>query len=314
MSQQLDKPLASLARASERLDEIANLEVIPSSLIKGEAEIVRKRVAEIRATNAQRALPTDEAIQALREFRRHCRTDISVAAHDALKRLDKALHATPQPADAVRAIRGVIDEMIEVAANDDDSVLAEWTADNLAQLDQWQLRLSAALSAPRPAPVVSIQPMSLSDGRTDYFVSIKVGDREVTPHVFREEYKAAYHVALYDWLLNGNGEEPDVVAFGPDDWPARRIAPVSSGQRGNSDRWTQLPFDGRPYACATSDCERQAAWRFEAGGVASDFCSDCKAVIQRGSQEVSREQDFLCESCGSPLSHTCPSCRRAWEK
>jgi hypothetical protein len=63
--------------------------------------------------------------------------------------------------------------------------------------------------------------MELSDDRMDYFVSIKVGDREVTPHVFREEYKAAYHVALYDWLLNGTGEEPDCVEFGPKDWPAR---------------------------------------------------------------------------------------------
>jgi hypothetical protein len=61
--------------------------------------------------------------------------------------------------------------------------------------------------------------MALSDGRTDYFVQIKVGDRAVTPHVFREEYKSAYHVALYDWLLNGKGEEPDCVEFGPDDWP-----------------------------------------------------------------------------------------------
>lgn len=64
-------------------------------------------------------------------------------------------------------------------------------------------------------PHVSIKPMQLSDGRTDYFVSIKVDDREVTPHVFREEYKAAYHVALYDWLLNGSGDEPDVTDYGP---------------------------------------------------------------------------------------------------
>jgi hypothetical protein len=71
--------------------------------------------------------------------------------------------------------------------------------------------------------VVSIKPMRLAGGRTDYFVSIKVGDREVTPHVFREEYKAAYHVALYDWLLNGTGEEPCPVDFGPDDWPARKM-------------------------------------------------------------------------------------------
>jgi len=75
-------------------------------------------------------------------------------------------------------------------------------------------------------PVVSIQPMALSGGRTDYFVSIKIGDREVTPHVFREEYKAAYHVALYDWLLNG-GEEPDLMAFDENDWPARKPTPVA---------------------------------------------------------------------------------------
>jgi len=73
-------------------------------------------------------------------------------------------------------------------------------------------------------PVVSIQPMALSGGRTDYFVSIKVGEREVTPHVFREEYKAAYHVALYDWLLNG-GAEPDLMAFDENDWPARKATP-----------------------------------------------------------------------------------------
>ncbi|MDB5584839.1 MAG: hypothetical protein JWR80_10015 [Bradyrhizobium sp.] len=74
-------------------------------------------------------------------------------------------------------------------------------------------------------PVVSIKPMELSDGRMEYFVSIKVGDREVTPHVFRDEYKAAYHAALYDWLLNGTGDEPDIIAFGPRDWPARVVSP-----------------------------------------------------------------------------------------
>jgi hypothetical protein len=55
---------------------------------------------------------------------------------------------------------------------------------------------------------------------------IKVGDREVSPHVFRDEYKAAYHVALYDWLLTGRGEEPEIVAFGPHDWPARPVDPA----------------------------------------------------------------------------------------
>lgn len=79
-------------------------------------------------------------------------------------------------------------------------------------------------------PVVSLLPMRLSDGRCDYFVLIKVGDREVTPHVFREKYKADYHIALYDWLLNGGREEPDVMdfnddpkgeGFGADDHPAQ---------------------------------------------------------------------------------------------
>lgn len=81
---------------------------------------------------------------------------------------------------------------------------------------------------PGPRPVVSIKPMQLSDGRTDYFVSIQVGEKDVTPHVFREEFKAAYHVALYDWLLNGVGEEPDCVAFGPNDWPAKKMPAVTS--------------------------------------------------------------------------------------
>jgi hypothetical protein len=91
------------------------------------------------------------------------------------------------------------------------------------RLERASAKVDAAL-APAEKAVVSIQPMALSHGRTDYFVSIRCGDREVTPHVFSEEYKAAYHVALYDWLLNGSGEEPDVVDFGPDDWPARVVA------------------------------------------------------------------------------------------
>jgi hypothetical protein len=117
--------------------------------------------------------------------------------------------------------------------NDDelrDAYPVQWAA-------QWLMHAIEALeeqsgdAAQRPK--VSVKPMQLSDGRADYFVSIQVGDRDVTPHVFREEYKAAYHVALYDWLLNGSGEEPDVVEFGPDDWPARVTPsqPVPAGAR-----------------------------------------------------------------------------------
>lgn len=95
---------------------------------------------------------------------------------------------------------------------------------------------SALPPAPADGVRVSIKPMQLSDNRMDYFVSIKVGDREVTPHVFREEFKAAYHVALYDWLLNGSGEEPDVVEFGPDDWPALAALPQDTADRTGVER------------------------------------------------------------------------------
>lgn len=74
-------------------------------------------------------------------------------------------------------------------------------------------------------PVVDIQTMSLSGDRKDYFVRITVGDKSVTPHVFREKFKAEYHVQLYNWLFTGEGEEPEVMAFGPGDWPARTLSP-----------------------------------------------------------------------------------------
>ncbi|WP_192246147.1 hypothetical protein [Mesorhizobium silamurunense] len=78
----------------------------------------------------------------------------------------------------------------------------------------------AALAA--ATPVVSIKPMKLSDGRCDYFVSFKCGAREVTPHVFRERFKAEWHVAEYRWLF-GQGEKPGWLEFREDEWPAREF-------------------------------------------------------------------------------------------
>ena len=74
-------------------------------------------------------------------------------------------------------------------------------------------------------PKVDIQSMKLTDGRTDYFVRITVEDRSVTPHVFREKFKSEYHVALYQWLFAGEGEEPYVRDFDDDEWPARTLSP-----------------------------------------------------------------------------------------
>ncbi len=68
------------------------------------------------------------------------------------------------------------------------------------------------------APLVQVKPLQLSDGRKDYFVSIQVGDREITPYVFQEEYKAAYEAASFDWLLNG-AEEPSIADYGPEGFP-----------------------------------------------------------------------------------------------
>lgn len=53
----------------------------------------------------------------------------------------------------VREIQAVINEMIEVATGDDDSVMADWTSDNRADIDKWQSRIANALSAlPQEAP------------------------------------------------------------------------------------------------------------------------------------------------------------------
>jgi hypothetical protein len=78
-------------------------------------------------------------------------------------------------------------------------------------------------------PVVRVKTMRLSDGRSDYFVSIKVGDKEITPFVFKEEYKAAYEAASFDWLLNG-ADEPNILDYGPDGFQKYgRTRPITVG-------------------------------------------------------------------------------------
>lgn len=69
-------------------------------------------------------------------------------------------------------------------------------------------------NGPAPEPVVSVQEMKTSAG-VDHFVHIRVADREITPHVFKERWKADYEVAEWKWLF-GQGEKPDLLAYGPD--------------------------------------------------------------------------------------------------
>ena len=43
--------------------------------------------------------------------------------------------------------------------------------------------------------------------------------------------------------------------------------------------WFKLTGDERLKQCATEGCGGQPAWRLEAGGVGSNYCSGCKAEI-----------------------------------
>lgn len=62
-------------------------------------------------------------------------------------------------------------------------------------------------------PTACVGEMQTSSG-ADYYVCVKVGDREITPHMFKERWKAEYEVAEWLWLFNG-GDKPDLLAYGP---------------------------------------------------------------------------------------------------
>lgn len=98
----------------------------------------------------------------------------------------------------------------------------QYTLDELARGDPGNIYPNKAASyiplyAAAPAsvaePVCAVAEMKTSAG-SDYFVSVRVGDREITPHAFKERWKAEYEVAEWKWLLNG-GDKPDLMAYGP---------------------------------------------------------------------------------------------------
>lgn len=43
--------------------------------------------------------------------------------------------------------------------------------------------------------------------------------------------------------------------------------------------WFALTREERLGRCATQDCGGQPIWRFEGGGVGSNYCSGCKSKI-----------------------------------
>lgn len=59
---------------------------------------------------------------------------------------------------------------------------------------------------------VDVLHMRKSKG-ADYFVRITCGERDVTPHVFSERWKAEYEVAHYQWVFGLRDEEPCVLDY-----------------------------------------------------------------------------------------------------
>ena len=45
--------------------------------------------------------------------------------------------------------------------------------------------------------------------------------------------------------------------------------------------WFELKGDKRLGICMSENCGGQPAWRLEAGGIGSDYCSGCKEAIER---------------------------------
>ncbi|TIN76719.1 hypothetical protein [Mesorhizobium sp.] len=92
-----------------------------------------------------------------------------------------------------------------------------------AQAD-YEARISSALAPATQAvpdivrPVCRVMTMQHSSGAPDHYVSIEVGDRQITPHMFKTKGRAEYEVAEWIWLLNG-GEKPSVLDFDTDPQP-----------------------------------------------------------------------------------------------
>ncbi len=56
----------------------------------------------------------------------------------------------------------------------------------------------------------SVATMQTSAG-PDYYVLLRRGDRDITPHVFKIKGRAEYEVAEWKWFFGG--EKPDILAF-----------------------------------------------------------------------------------------------------
>ncbi|TJU79702.1 MAG: hypothetical protein E5Y15_23185, partial [Mesorhizobium sp.] len=140
-----------------------------------------------------------------------------IAGQAALSKSLASAQAVPEkvlvPRDATEAM---IQEALKVDWSNEDEV---GTAHNV-----WHGMLAAALAPATQAvtdivrPVCRVMTMQHSSGAPDHYVSIEVGDRQITPHMFKTKGRAEYEVAEWIWLLNG-GEKPSVLDFDTDPQP-----------------------------------------------------------------------------------------------
>ncbi len=119
--------------------------------------------------------------------------------------------------------------------------LEDWCQQNEAQWTGWgdqivpegtirwtkQAKLALDLIRDNVAPDVQVHDVVSSyvsemktTAGTDYYVTVRFGDRTLTPHMFKQRGKAEYEVAEWNWLING-GEQPDILAFAIDDVPEK---------------------------------------------------------------------------------------------
>ncbi|TPN11669.1 hypothetical protein [Mesorhizobium sp. B2-1-2] len=179
---------------------------------------------------------------------------------------DFSCEATPTSPPATKGVTEALRRIASLRYAEDADVYD--TLEEALSIADTALASLSPLPAPGEATEVSIKPMHLSDDRCDYFVSFKHGSREVTPHVFRERFKAEYHVALYRWLF-GHGDKPAIMDFDEGDWPAREytaeeqrafaaLSTPAAGVLAVKDGWVLVPRNPTP--------EMLGAWyRYKSG-------------------------------------------------
>ncbi|WP_287249012.1 Lar family restriction alleviation protein [Mesorhizobium sp.] len=82
-------------------------------------------------------------------------------------------------------------------------------------------------------PVCRVMTMQHSSGAPDHYVSIEVGDRQITPHMFKTKGRAEYEVAEWIWLLNG-GEKPHILDFDTDPQPLTNQVSLPASDKSQS--------------------------------------------------------------------------------